>query len=134
MRVQIDTLREAFSADTSKPFELKPGFPLGSPTPQPESAPTSSNAAYSTATAQDMPHLAEGQVNYNMMQPITPPISTTEDDRSSNSPVAQQNRRLMSSQDHGTHGTQNAMQQSQGNVHAHWNPTPLFESVIIAPH
>jgi hypothetical protein len=126
MRVQIDTLREAFSADTSKPFELKANFPLGSPTPQPETTPTA-NTVYSTTTAQDLSHLAEGQVNYNMVQPITPPISTSEDDRNSHSPVAQQSRRLMSSQD-GTHGTPNVMQ-SQGNVHAHWNPIPLFESV-----
>ena len=33
MQAQIDALREAFSADTSKPFMLKPSFPYNSPAP-----------------------------------------------------------------------------------------------------
>jgi hypothetical protein len=44
---QIDALREAFSADISKPFDLRPGFPFGSPTPTPSEIPLSS--AYTQA-------------------------------------------------------------------------------------
>lgn len=33
MQRQIDSMREAFSADLRKPFELKPSFPYGSPSP-----------------------------------------------------------------------------------------------------
>ncbi|KAI4149488.1 MAG: hypothetical protein L6R39_002497 [Caloplaca ligustica] len=33
MQASIDALREAFSADTSQPFRLKPSFPYGSPRP-----------------------------------------------------------------------------------------------------
>jgi hypothetical protein len=37
MQHQIDALREAFSADTGKPFKLKPSFPYGSPPPSQQS-------------------------------------------------------------------------------------------------
>ena len=33
MQRQIDSMREAFSADLRKPFVLKPSFPYGSPSP-----------------------------------------------------------------------------------------------------
>ncbi|KFY18305.1 hypothetical protein V491_04801 [Pseudogymnoascus sp. VKM F-3775] len=39
MQQQIDALREAFSADTRKPFDLKPSFPYGSPTSSNQSSP-----------------------------------------------------------------------------------------------
>ncbi|KAL2444827.1 hypothetical protein ABEF95_017288 [Exophiala dermatitidis] len=38
---QINALRAAFSADVNKPFELKPTFPLGSPSDQSRSSPAS---------------------------------------------------------------------------------------------
>ncbi|KIW04048.1 hypothetical protein, variant [Verruconis gallopava] len=34
VQAQVNSLREAFSADTSKPFDLKPSFPFGSPSAQ----------------------------------------------------------------------------------------------------
>ncbi|GAP88713.2 putative lipase regulator 1 [Rosellinia necatrix] len=39
MQKQIDAVREAFSADTRKPFVLKPSFPYGSPHPSTQSSP-----------------------------------------------------------------------------------------------
>ncbi|KAI1298534.1 fungal-specific transcription factor domain-containing protein [Xylaria venustula] len=39
MLKQIDAVREAFSADTRKPFVLKPSFPYGSPHPSTQSSP-----------------------------------------------------------------------------------------------
>lgn len=45
MRVQINALREAFSADTTQPFELKPTLGLRSPTMEDHSTPESSNSA-----------------------------------------------------------------------------------------
>jgi hypothetical protein len=126
MRVQIDALREAFSADTSKPFELKANFPLGSPTPQPDDTPTMSHASYATVHTQDPANLSASQVNYNMIQPITPPISAvSEDERDSASP-ANQNMGMMQNQDQSSHGSDGALQ-SQVQAQQQWNPTRLFE-------
>jgi hypothetical protein len=128
MRVQIDALREAFSADTSKPFELKANFPLGSPTPQPDDTPTVSHASYAIAPTQDMANanVAASQVNYNIIHPITPPISAgSEDDHESASP-ARQNLGIMQNQDQSSHGSDGTMQ-SQGHAEQQWNPTRLFE-------
>lgn len=44
--VQINALREAFTADMSKPFELKANFPSGSPLPVPQSSPPLSQVGY----------------------------------------------------------------------------------------
>ncbi|EPE36032.1 Zn2/Cys6 DNA-binding protein [Glarea lozoyensis ATCC 20868] len=46
MQAQIDALREAFSADTRKPFVLKPSFPYGSPGAPVHSSPPRSNTQY----------------------------------------------------------------------------------------
>lgn len=50
MQQQIDALREAFSADTRKPFDLKPSFPYGSPTSSNQSSPPTLQYQQSTTT------------------------------------------------------------------------------------
>lgn len=49
MQVQINALREAFSADTSLPFELKPTLGLRSPTMRDHSTPSSTNSGPTSA-------------------------------------------------------------------------------------
>jgi hypothetical protein len=78
MRVQIDALREAFSADTSKPFELKRGFPFNIPPLRQEEGPSAGHQ-YATRSTQESFPAASGHVNYNIIHPITCPIATSED-------------------------------------------------------
>ena len=75
MQTQIDALREAFSADTSKPFELKKSFPFASPSSngmQP-SPPLDNNQPPLMLTRHES-HGQVGQVPYHA-HPITPPVS-----------------------------------------------------------
>ena len=51
LQAQIDALREAFSADTSRPFELRANFPYTSPTPVPHDSPHS-HASFSSQHSQ----------------------------------------------------------------------------------
>ncbi|KAK1911833.1 hypothetical protein P3342_010917 [Pyrenophora teres f. teres] len=46
MQQQVNSLRQAFSADCSKPFELKPTFPFGSPQVAPQTSPMSQHGSY----------------------------------------------------------------------------------------
>lgn len=83
IQAQIDSLRLAFSADTNRPFELKPSFPYGSPSEPYQPSPP--------MDAQYHPHLGhlsnnvQSRVGFNA-HPITPPISVgTEDSKSDTS-------------------------------------------------
>jgi hypothetical protein len=59
MQQQIDALREAFSADTRKPFDLKPSFPYGSPSSNQSNSPPTQQYQQSTtlspSSSIDMP-------------------------------------------------------------------------------
>ncbi|KAK0123171.1 hypothetical protein ONS96_010171 [Cadophora gregata f. sp. sojae] len=91
MQQQIDALREAFSADTRKPFVLKPSFPYGSPGGSIQSTPPRSNAQYhphaSSQQGLEQQH-APQQVSYTA-HPISPPISAGGVDTKSDSPAVQ---------------------------------------------
>lgn len=152
MHAQINALREAFSADTSKPFALKPSFPHGSPPahrasqsppfPADHSAPYGSHAAVSGA-AHDVPlDSAPGQVpaasvSFPITHPITPPISATDSEPKTDSPVGQSLGSLgatsagVTGQMIGAAGSRvptgaSAVPQEQ----AQWNPTKIFEYAI----
>ena len=114
MQTQIDALREAFSVDTSRPFELRPGFPHGSPggTLRPSPPVDLKYQSLSRQTSYDMP--------YQVQHPMTPPISAGLDDGRDGS---------MSMSMH-----VNAQQQPiqvpttpMSNDHMGWNPTKLFK-------
>ncbi|KAJ5902430.1 hypothetical protein N7495_002958 [Penicillium taxi] len=81
IQAQIDSLRLAFSADTTRPFELKQSFPYGSP----------SDGGYHPSPPMDAhyhPHLnqvtssVQSRVGFSA-HPITPPISTGAEDSKS---------------------------------------------------
>ncbi|KAF2970113.1 hypothetical protein GQX73_g3456 [Xylaria multiplex] len=89
---QIDAVREAFSADTRKPFVLKPSFPYGSPHPSTHSSPP-------RAASFKPPMLRTNSLDPNMdvhsgphphvsYHPITP-ISVGSGDGKSDSPSIQ---------------------------------------------
>ncbi|KAL1960761.1 hypothetical protein VTO42DRAFT_6591 [Malbranchea cinnamomea] len=77
IQAQILTLRQAFSADINKPFELKPNFPYGSPSesyrPTPPMDPHYNPSSY----------LPNGQQNPGTFttHPITPPTSAQASDK-----------------------------------------------------
>lgn len=123
MQQQVNSLRQAFSADVMKPFELKPTFPFGSPQVAPQSSPLSNQDSYrprhpSHPSPLDQP----GQVNYHHTHPITPPISATDHELKADPPVAQ-SLVMMASGQRATQSTP-AMQMSEN---VQWNPQRIFE-------
>lgn len=122
MQTQVNNLRQAFSADTSKPFELKPTFPFGSPSVPNSSSPMSNNGTYRTRLpSQPSPLEQPGQVHYQI-HPITPPISASDNGSKTDSPVAQS--LVMMAQ--GQRGPQpsSGMQMQEP---MQWNPQRIFE-------
>lgn len=129
VRGQIDALREAFSADTSKPFVLKRSFPYSSPalqvqktslyntpyTTQPRSEPTMGGSQ------QQQP-----QLEY-MTHPISPPLSTGGLKPKEESPIAlvDQSREP---QHHHVPSTVPMMDTTT------WNPSRIFEYVKASPN
>ncbi|KAF1949084.1 hypothetical protein CC80DRAFT_280963 [Byssothecium circinans] len=127
MHQQVNNLRQAFSADITKPFELKPSFPYGSPQVHTQSSPTSNSGGYrSRLPSQQSPIDQPGQINYHA-HPITPPISTSELDTKTDSPVAQSLVMMSSSQR--AHQTQSGIQMQEP---VQWNPQRIFDQWHVA--
>ncbi|KAE9978515.1 hypothetical protein EG328_001425 [Venturia inaequalis] len=119
VHAQINALREAFSVDTSRPFELKPSFPFGSPTPtQHQTSPLADGAYISRPQGHGVALSPAGQVSY--MTPISPPISTTDEVPKADSPVGQ-SLVMMAAQ--GQHPTATVSNQDYNHQ---WNPTKIF--------
>jgi hypothetical protein len=94
---QIDAFREAFSADTRKPFVLKPSFPYGSPHSSNQSTPPRLTSNYrpnverSSSIEQQLDSSGihqSSQVSYTS-HPISPPTSAGPLDSKSDSPTVQ---------------------------------------------
>jgi hypothetical protein len=119
MQQQVNSLRQAFSADITKPFEIKSTFPFGSPQVAPQSSPQGSYR--SRHPSQASPLEQPGQVNYHA-HPITPPISASDRGAKADSPVAQSLVMMASGQ---------RAPQSAGGMQmqepAQWNPQRIFE-------
>lgn len=122
MNEQINALRTAFSADTSKPFELKPSFPFGSPQAQSSSSPLSNDDQYRSHGPGQSPSMEQpGQVNYNT-HPITPPISAHDTDPKADSPVVQSLVMMAAGQRQPPSQTSIQVQEP-----VQWNPKGIFE-------
>ena len=122
MQAQVNSLRQAFSADTTKSFELKPTFPFGSPQVAPQSSPLSNQGSYRPRhPSHPSPLEQPGQINYHA-HPITPPISASDLGSKTDSPVAQSLVMMASGQ---RAPQANAGMQMQENVQ--WNPQRIFE-------
>ena len=123
MHQQVDTLRQAFSADTSKPFELKASFPFGSPQVPAQASPMSNEGTYRPRLpSQQSPLEQPGQINYHA-HPITPPISASDHhDSKTDSPVAQSLVMMATGQRTQQTSTSMPMQDP-----GQWNPQRIFE-------
>lgn len=126
VRMQVEAVREAFSADTRKPFVLKPSFPYGSPRPSDNSSPSNRAQGYRPALDRtgSMDQHLDSQSAQNVSyfgHPISPPVSAGAMDSKSDSPVGQP--LVMMSQG----GQAPGLHQSIPIDHSTWNPSRIFE-------
>lgn len=84
IQAQIESLRVAFSADTSKPFELKRTFPYGSPS-ESQATPPPFDGQYSNQYAQTSS--PSQQITFTS-HPITPPASARAESNPHSPPVS----------------------------------------------
>lgn len=142
MHLQINALREAFSADTSKPFALKSSFRQGSSPPAHRSSQSASppfapehsfgNLRETSHGGAMQPSPPPGQIHrpsfaQTMAQPITPPISAVGTDSTTDSPAGQSLANMPTGSV--IHGQQRTPSTSTGIAARYqpWNPTRLFE-------
>jgi hypothetical protein len=130
MEAQIDALREAFSADKDKPFELKMSFPYGTPSDSYQSSPPM-EPHYPRAPMPDHEHYDQPRSQSYPLQTMTPPVSAISRDSGFDSPFPQQNRGIGPTPSNPSHSMTNYAQaytqQSLPAVdEAQWNPTPIF--------
>ncbi|ATY62568.1 Fungal transcriptional regulatory [Cordyceps militaris] len=127
LQTQIDTVREAFSADTRRAFVLKPSFPYGSPHPSNKSSPPHmpsgaylGNSGRSGSLDQHLD--AHSSLRY-VNNPITPPISSDYMGSKNESPTIQALELIPQA------GTSvPTMPPNMGLVeHVAWNPSRIFE-------
>ncbi|OAA62264.1 Fungal transcriptional regulatory protein [Cordyceps fumosorosea ARSEF 2679] len=126
LQTQIDTVREAFSADTRRAFVLKPSFPYGSPHPSNKSSPPHMpSGAYhgnlGRSGSLDQHLDAHSSLRY-VSNPITPPISSDPMSVKNESPAG--HLELM------PHAATSAatMPPNMGLAdHVTWNPSRIFE-------
>lgn len=146
MQKQIDSIREAFSADTRKPFVLKSSFPYSSsPHTANRLSPARShpgNYTHRSAGRESIDHpqqqtidtqgaVQHSQVSYSG-HPMTPPISAGPVDMKSDSPVAQSINMMPSvttaaSQVNASQAPTLMPMTSDGG--SGWNPSRIFEFV-----
>lgn len=127
LRQQVEAVREAFSANTRKPFVLKPSFPYGSPHPSNSASPPQGLQGYRPSSERTGPMDqrldAHNPQNVSYLgPPITPPVSAGATDSKGDSPAGQP--LVMMSQG----GQVPAVQQSMSLAdHPSWNPSRIFE-------
>jgi hypothetical protein len=85
IQAQIDSLRLAFSANTNRPFELKPTFPYGSPSEPYQPSPTLETQYHPQPSQISQLQERAGFQAY----PITPPISASTEDSKTGTPQLQ---------------------------------------------
>lgn len=121
---QIQALREAFSLDPNRPFELNPNFPFYQPfqgAPEPHMARTPVSA-YSQAETTE-PLMTSAQVAFPT-HPVSPPRSTGECDSKEGSPSAVQSLVMLNS---GQRVTQPPPPPILNATELGWNPSRIFE-------
>jgi hypothetical protein len=130
MEAQIDALREAFSADKDKPFELKMSFPYGTPSDSYQPSPPM-ESQYPRAQMADHEHYTQPRSQSYPLQTMTPPVSAISRDSGFDSPFPQQNRGIGPTPNTPSHPmTSYAQAYAQHSLptvdEAQWNPTPIF--------
>lgn len=127
MLKQINAVREAFSADTRKPFVLKPSFPYGSPHPSTQSSPpraaTFKPPMLRTNSLEPSLDVHTGHHSHVSYHPITPISNVGSGDGKSDSPSIQSLSMLGPGQ-----STQPPLSHAVSMVeHPTWNPSRIFE-------
>lgn len=134
MQQQIDALREAFSADTRKPFVLKPTFPYGSPAATTNRTPPrgmqyrpqlNRTSSMDQQQSLEQQHLAQhqSQVSYTS-HPISPPVSAGSGmDNKSDSPAVQ-SLVMMATGQRNQQPISNSVPMVDPST---WNPNRIFE-------
>lgn len=118
---QIDALREAFSADTSKPFELKPNFPYRSPSPNMQPSPLFDIKYQHDVLNRPNSNEQIARVPYHH-QPLTPPMSGEHEDPIQ--PLSATSIPIMPTIEHQPIPlTSNSIDNDQ----IAWNPSRIFE-------
>ena len=124
MQSQIDALREAFSADINKPFQLRHNFPHGSPRAKlkhTQSEP--GETKYHPTLGRQASYEHSARIHYGT-QPLTPPISAGLEDTNSGS----MHLGLMSNDHH----RQGFAMDHVGFDQSEWNPSKIFEYVCCS--
>ncbi|KAJ5628351.1 hypothetical protein N7490_010579 [Penicillium lividum] len=119
-QAQIDSLRLAFSADTSRAFELKPSFPYGSPSESYQPSPP--------MDAHYHPHLShvQSRVGFNT-HPITPPISAGAEDSKSDTSSQLQSLGMVPHQPPATHSLDQPLVDENS-----WDPSRIIHQWDMA--
>lgn len=130
MRAQIDALREAFSADKHKPFELKPSFPYGTPSDSYHPSPPIEPHYHRPQMPDQEPH-SQQRTQPCPLQTMTPPISAVSRDSGFNSPHPQQSQGMAPISSNSSHSVTNYGQPYPEHSiptvdESQWNPTPIF--------
>jgi hypothetical protein len=130
MRAQIDALREAFSADKDKPFELKPSFPYGTPSDSYQPSPPMEPQYHRLQMSEQESFNQQGSQSYPL-QTMTPPISAVSQDSGFDSPLPPQNRGVAPVSNNPSHPVTNypssyPQQIAPAVDESQWNPTPIF--------
>lgn len=121
MQAQIDALREAFSADVTKPFELRQTFPYGSPGAPLQPSPPIDVDYHGQPLSRHSSIEQQAHVGY-VNQPITPPVSGHGEPKD-DSPTAQSLPLMNPGQkQHRQISTSMPLVDPIG-----WNPTRIFE-------
>ncbi|RMZ90664.1 hypothetical protein DV736_g2111, partial [Chaetothyriales sp. CBS 134916] len=121
---QIDALREAFSANLSKPFELKATFPLGSPMSGSQPSPPGLGPRQLQSS-----HL--NQIQQTSSYLATPPTSAVSGDSKPHSPLFPQPYN-MAHANYNQIPTPNYFQQTNMPEPGQWNPTPIIDQFSTA--
>ncbi|KAJ5392348.1 hypothetical protein N7509_007838 [Penicillium cosmopolitanum] len=120
IQAQIDSLRLAFSADTHRPFELKPSFPYGSPSEPYQPSPP--------MDAHYHPHLGNVQSRVGLnAHPITPPISAGAEDSKSDTSSQLQSLGMVPHQPPTTHPLDAPLVDENS-----WDPTRIINQWDMA--
>ena len=133
LQKQVDAVREAFSADTRKPFVLKPSFPYGSPHSSNQSTSPRAATGYrpsNLARTGSLEHQLDTrnihqtpQVSYTS-HPITPPVSAGPLDTKSDSPGVQSLVMMQNQPGSQAPGMPPSMPLADAPT---WNPQRIFE-------
>lgn len=131
MKGQIDALREAFSADKDKPFQLKTSFPYSTPPASYQPSPPV-ELQYPRLQMPDHESYHQPRTQSFPLQTMTPPISAGSRDSEFDSPLSQQTRGIGPTSSNPSHPLTNYPpaypQPSIPTVdEAQWNPTPIFQ-------